>query len=222
VEPRGGSVHNTQFNLDALEHIGIPVVNRAVRLSPSAADRSYVDAVLTDAGLNGKILVAINTGGGWYTKRWAIDRFAALADRIVTGTGYAIILPWGPGQQEEVEALQGKMREHAFIPPPTTLMQLTALFERTAYVVSNDSGPMHIAAAAGSRVLGIFGPTRPELQGPYGAGNLTVRREGLECLGCNLTSCPIGNLCMTELTVDMVYAVFERLLQSPPPSGVRP
>jgi ADP-heptose:LPS heptosyltransferase len=222
VEPRGGSVHNTQFNLDALEHIGIPIVDRAVHLSPSAADRSYVDGFLTDAGLNGKTLVAINTGGGWYTKRWAIERFAALADRIAAGTGFAIVLPWGPGQKEEVEELQRVMRAHAFIPPPTTLMQLTALFERTAYVVSNDSGPMHIAAAAGSRVLGIFGPTRPELQGPYGEGNRTVRREGLACLGCNLTACTIGNLCMTELTVDAVHTAFQDLIQSPLPSVAHP
>jgi ADP-heptose:LPS heptosyltransferase len=222
VEPRGGSVHNTQFNLDALEHIGIPVVNRTVRLAPSADDRLYVDAFLNEAGLNGKTLVAINTGGGWYTKRWAIERFAALADRIAAGTGYAIVLAWGPGQKEEVEELRNAMHEHAFIPPPTTLMQLFALFERTAYVVSNDSGPMHIAAAAGSRVLGIFGPTRPQLQGPYGEGNLTVRREGLECLGCNLTACTIGNLCMTELTVDAVHAAFQRLMQSPQPSAARP
>ena len=65
VEPRGGSVHNSQFNLDALEHVGIPVVYRTVRLYPSADDRSSVDGFLAAAGLTGKTLVAINTGGGW-------------------------------------------------------------------------------------------------------------------------------------------------------------
>lgn len=213
AEPRGGSVHNTQFNLDALERIGIPIVDRAVHLFPSADDRSYVDAFLRDAGLAGATLVAINTGGGWYTKRWGIDRFALLADRIAAATGWRIILPWGPGQHDDVENVKSQMTAPAFIPPPTTLMQLTALFERTGWVVSNDSGPMHIAAAAGSRVLGIFGPTRPALQGPYGEGNLTVRREGLACLGCNLTSCTIGNVCMTDLSVDEVFDAFMRLTQ---------
>jgi ADP-heptose:LPS heptosyltransferase len=221
AEPRGGSVHNTQFNLDALERIGVPIIDRAVHLFPSVDDRAYAGGFLRDAGLDGATLVAINTGGGWYTKRWGIDRFAALADRIAVETGWKIILPWGPGQKEEVEALKALMKSPAFIPPPTTLMQLTALFERTGWVVSNDSGPMHIAAAAGSRVLGIFGPTRPELQGPYGAGNCTIRREGLGCLGCNLTSCTIGNVCMADLSVDEVFDAFTRLMRQPTSQSMR-
>ncbi len=100
------------------------------------------------------------------------------------------------------------------IPPATTLLQLAALFERCAFVVTNDSGPMHIAAASGSHVLGIYGPTRPELQGPYDTGHATVRREGLDCLGCNLTECPIGNICMTDLTVETVARAFQGLARS--------
>jgi ADP-heptose:LPS heptosyltransferase len=71
---------------------------------------------------------------------------------------------------------------------------------------------MHLAAAAGTHVLGIYGPTNPLLQGPYGEGHLVVRREGLDCLGCNLTSCPIGHPCMKELTVGMVLDAAERLI----------
>lgn len=222
AEPRGGSVHNTQFNLDALERIGIPVVSREVRLHPSAADRQFVQDVLAEAHLDGATLVALNTGGGWYTKRWPLERFAALGDRIAETTGWSVILPWGPGEGESVRAIRDRMRAAAFLPPPTTLMQLSALFERTAFVVSNDSGPMHIAAAAGARVLGIFGPTRPELQGPYGALNATVRREGLDCLGCNLTSCTIGNPCMQDLSVDAVFEAFRRMSSSPSPTAARP
>jgi ADP-heptose:LPS heptosyltransferase len=75
---------------------------------------------------------------------------------------------------------------------------------------------MHIAAAVGTPVLGIFGPTRPELQGPYGEANRTVRNESLGCLGCNLTSCPIGNPCMNDLSVDTVFTAFEELQRSNP------
>ncbi|MCC6398538.1 MAG: glycosyltransferase family 9 protein, partial [Bacteroidetes bacterium] len=216
VEPRGGGVHNTQFNLDALEAAGVPVTDRAIRMYPSDDDRRMVSQFLQSAGLEGKPLVGINIGGGWYTKRWPLDRFAALADRISAELGWRIVLPWGPGQREEVEQLRHLMRTPAVLPPATSLLQLAALFERCRYVVSNDSGPMHIAAASGSRVLGIYGPTRPELQGPYEAGHATVRREGLECLGCNLTKCTIGNLCMTELSVDTVFEAFRRLMQTTP------
>lgn len=214
VDPRGGVVHNTQFNLDALEAVGIPIVDRSIRLYPSDDDRRVIDQFLGSAGLQGKTLVALNASGGWYTKRWSIANFASLADHIVEKYHWPIILPWGPGQRPEVEQLRDTMRQTAVIPPATTLLQLAALFERCAYVVTNDSGPMHIAAASGSRVLGIYGPTRPELQGPYGTGHATIRREGLDCLGCNLTECTIGNICMTELSVEAVARAFEGLVRT--------
>jgi len=96
VEPRGGVVHNTQFNLDALEAVGIPVVDRSIRLYPSDDDRRMIDQFLGSAGLQGKTLVALNASGGWYTKRWSTANFAALADRIVSTTDGRASSPGGP------------------------------------------------------------------------------------------------------------------------------
>ena len=64
---------------------------------------------------------------------------------------------------------------------------------------------MHIAASMGTPTLGIFGPTRPFAQGPVGNNCTTIVKEGLDCLGCNLTTCKTGNKCMTDLSVDEVY-----------------
>lgn len=212
VPSRGDRVHNTQFNLDALDAIGIPIVDRAVPFRFAPEDAQYIDEFLLMQSPGGRPLIGINAGGGWYTKRWGLDQFAALADRIERRLGAAIVLPWGPGQLAEVEELGRMMAHHPLIPPPTTLPQLGALFRRCAFVVSNDSGPMHIAAAVGTPVLGIYGPTNPSLQGPYGSGHVVVRREGLKCLGCNLTKCPIGHPCMKELSLEMVWEAVERLL----------
>jgi ADP-heptose:LPS heptosyltransferase len=104
------------------------------------------------------------------------------------------------------------VKQAVVIPPATSLKQLGALLQRCSFVVSNDSGPMHLAAAVGTPVLGIFGPTNPLLQGPYGPQHMTVRKEGLDCLGCNLTKCPIGNICMTDLSVDDVMWSVNALL----------
>lgn len=216
VTPRGGEVHNSQFNLDALERIGVPVVDRTLRFHYGRGDVADVEAFLSAAGLDRAVLVGINAGGGWYTKRWHLSAFARLADRVHDRFGWTVVLPWGPGQRDEVETIARQMHAAPYIPPATSLPQLAALLARCAYVVSNDSGPMHITAAVGTPVLGIFGPTRPELQGPYGTQNVTVRKEPLDCLGCNLTSCPIGNPCMNELSVDAVFAAFEKLLQINP------
>lgn len=214
VSPRGGEVHNTQFNLDAIEAIGVDIQDRNTYFHVTPKDDEAADFFLRGAELGGRFIAGINTGGGWYTKRWGLDRFARLADLLVEQRGASVILLWGPGQKPDVESIQSMMKHKAFIPPETTLLQLGALLKRCSILVSNDSGPMHIAAAVGTPVLGIYGPTNPILQGPYGTNHVVVRNEKLECLGCNFTSCPIGHPCMKELTVDDVLNGVKLLLKT--------
>jgi ADP-heptose:LPS heptosyltransferase len=212
AEPRGDSVHNTQFNLDALSALGVPIQDRHIYFSFDDADARYVDSFWPPAFGGGSLVVGINSGGGWYTKRWGLDRFAGLADRLSEELGARIVLLWGPGQLPDAEEIRRRMVRDAFIPPATTLRQLGALIKRCSILVSNDSGPMHIGSAVGTPVLGIFGPTDPRLQGPYGENHLVVRNEGLDCLGCNLTACPIGHPCMLGLSVEPVLQAVRQLI----------
>lgn len=213
AEPRGARVHNTQFNLDALEAIGVAIQDRSIYFQFTPDDGAYVGAFLENAGVNRRFLVGVNTGGGWYTKRWGHDRYAELCDRIIDEYGATTVLTWGPCQHPEVEHIQSMMKCKPFIPPATTLKQLGALLKHCTCVISNDSGPMHIAAAVGTPVLGIYGPTSPILQGPFGEQHVTVSKDGLDCLGCNYTKCPIGHPCMLELSVDAVMDGFRQLLK---------
>ncbi len=213
VPPRGGDVHNTQFNLDAIEAIGVDIQDRNIYFHVTPNDDEVVGAVLKSEGLAGKFIAGINAGGGWYTKRWGLERFARLADLLIEQHKASVILLWGPGQKSDVESIQSMMKHKAFIPPETTLLQLGALLKRCSILISNDSGPMHIAAAVGTPVVGIYGPTNPILQGPYGSRHVVVRNETLECLGCNFTRCPIGHPCMRELSVDDVLNGVKRLLK---------
>ncbi len=211
VEPRGSSVHNTQFNLDALERIGIPIIDRSLHIVPGKHDEEKIEDFWRREIPVGVAVVALHSGGGWRTKRWPEERFAAVADKIQSQHGAAILLPWGPGEEPDVERIRSNMKTRAIIPPSTTLLELAALLRRCSLVVTNDSGPMHIAAAMGTPVVGIFGPTSPRLQGPYGAKATTVRNESLPCLGCNLVECPIGNPCMKELEVQTVLDAIREL-----------
>ena len=188
------------------------MVARTVQFSIPPADEAVVDNFLNAAFPHGALLIALNMGGGWYTKRWGLDHFAELAGTLIERYGASIVLPWGPGQMPDIEVVRSHMKHQPFIPPATTLPQLAALLKKCSVVISNDSGPMHLAAAVGTPVLGIFGPTSPTLQGPYGPGHVTVRKEGLVCLGCNLTSCPIGHPCMVELPVASVLEAVHNLL----------
>lgn len=211
VEPRGASVHNTQFNLDALERLGVPVTDRSLHIVPGSGAEERIAEFWQRTIPPGKSTVALHSGGGWQSKRWGVDHFAALADELQGQFGAAILLPWGPGEEGDVEQLQGRMQSKAIVPPATSLLELAALLRRCSLMVSNDSGPMHIAAAMGTPVVGIFGPTNPRLQGPYGAKTKTVRNESLDCLGCNLVVCPIGNPCMTRLPVQTVLEAIAQL-----------
>lgn len=214
VSPRGGEVHNVDFNLDVLRHFSIPIEPGLPDFPITQIHRQFAAGWLNEQGMTGKNLLGVNASGGWYTKKWGAGSFARLTDVIAERDGLMPLLFWGPGEQEDVKAIQGMMKSPSRLIPKTSLKEMGAFLESCSYLVSNDSGPMHIAAALGVPTLGIFGPTSPQLQGPYGTIHWVVRHEALDCLECNLTECPIGNICMSELTVETVYNSFRQLLQS--------
>ena len=211
IPPRGGEVHNVEFNLDALRGLEIPVPYRDPYFP---VDKSSMDLAADWIGqnkLDGKLLVGMNPSGGWYTKRWGLEHYARLGDLISERYNATIVLMWGPGEKEDALTIQAAMKKRSHLIPETTLKGLGAFLQHCAFVVSNDSGPMHIAAALMIPTLGIFGPTNPLLQGPYGTQHRWVRNEELDCLSCNLTKCPIGNVCMTRLEVEVVLKAFDQL-----------
>ena len=111
--------------------------------------------------LDGKHVVGLNPSGGWYTKRWGLEHYARLGDLVSQRYDASIILFWGPGEEEDARFIQQHMKLPSHVIPKTTLSQLGAIIHRCAFIVSNDSGPMHIAASLGIPTLGIFGPTNP-------------------------------------------------------------
>ncbi|MEK6570494.1 MAG: glycosyltransferase family 9 protein, partial [Bacteroidota bacterium] len=213
VPSRGGEVHNLEFNLDVLRPLGIEVIDRSIPFYIAREDEEYVEEFLFQNRLEHETIVALNPGGTWYTKQWGLRKFAELGDVLAEAYRAKIVLVWGPGEIEKAQRIQNLMRQPSFIPPPTTLKQLAALFKKCAFVVSNDAGPMHLAAVLGIPTLGIYGPTNPDYQGPIGEKNSWVRLNGLDCLGCNLTSCPIGHLCMERLSVDAVMRAVQNLVE---------
>jgi lipopolysaccharide heptosyltransferase II len=218
VEPRGDRVHNTQFNLDALAAIDVPIVDRNLHIVPSGADEARAEQILAETVPARRRIVALVVSGGWTIKRWPLDRFAELGDYLVGEFNAHVLLPWGPGEQGDVEQVRARMKGNATVLPATTLLEMASVLKRCSFVVANDSGPMHIAAAMGTPVLGIYGPTLPVLQGPYGDQHRTIRNERLTCLGCNRTTCPIGDPCMLELSVQEVLAAVRTLADK---SGLR-
>lgn len=214
VEPRGDRVHEVEFNLDALRALQIPIVSRQLHVAVDVESASFAAKFWREHNLEDRLVIGLNASGGWYTKRWPLENFAHLGDRLHRELNAVVLLLWGPGELEDMKTIAQNMQAPYLLAPSTNLKQLAALLSRLTLLVSNDSGPLHLAAAMDTRVVGIYGPTRPELQGPWGDGHETVVKTGLRCLGCNGVTCKIvTHDCMQQLGVEVVWQAVRRTLK---------
>lgn len=213
VRSRAATVHEAEFHLDALRALGIPIVSQKLRFPIDSASEAFAREFLIHHNfMNYVSLVGLNVYGGWEAKRWPLEKFAALADMLIKNCNAQILLFWGPGEKQYAQKVAQMMKRSAVLAPPTSLKQMGALMKHCQMVVSNDSGPMHIAAALNVPTVGIFGPTNAKLQRPYGRKNEVALKTSLECLACNQTRCA-HNSCMQLLTVEEVWDAVQRCLQ---------
>ena len=148
-------------------------------------------------------------------KRWPADRYAKLADRLIEEHGAEILLI-GSEQETDVATLvrAGMKRRLLDLTGKTRLAEAVALLSVADLVISNDTGPAHIAAALGRPTLVIFGPTNPLTTRPY-SSTATVVREPPDCAPCMLRDCPIDHRCMTAISVEEIVSRSVALLAVP-------
>jgi heptosyltransferase-2 len=156
--------------------------------------------------------VAINPGASFGTaKRWLPERFAAVGDLLAAG-GARVVLVGGPAERAIGEAIAAQMSAPArMLCGRTTLPELVGVLSAMRMLVTNDSGPMHVAAALGIPVVAVFGPTDWRETHPVGDAHRVVR-EPVHCSPCRLRECPIDHRCMRRVTVDRVLAEAGALL----------
>jgi lipopolysaccharide heptosyltransferase I len=194
-----------------LDAIGIPSGDIEYNLPVRAEDRELVDRLLLQHDIrNFKLLVAINPVAKWDTKLWANSSFAELADRLVRQYGAKVVFTGSQPDHIAIQDIISRMEtEAANLAGKTTLMTLAALYEKTDFIVSTDTGPMHIAAALGKPVVGLFGPTAPWRTGPFGSVHQVIRAE-LECNPCFRRKCDTVD-CMAQIRVEQVLAGVQKL-----------
>ena len=129
-------------------------------------------------------------------------RYGAVMRRISEETGAAVMVLWGPGEEEEARQLREMGGDRAVLACPTTVSQLLSLLKRTDLYIGGDTGVMHLAALAGVPVVAIFGPTDHLVNGPFGDGH-TIVRKALPCSPCRDKSCKSLE-CLREISVDDV------------------
>ncbi|WP_455245761.1 lipopolysaccharide heptosyltransferase II [Petrachloros mirabilis] len=182
------------------------------------SDHEHVDRLLRLSGLApGARWVAMTIAARWPTKRWPASSFAALADRLNTEGSGPVLFLGGPDERADVAAVKSMMKTNAIdLAGALPIEYLPALLGKAAALITNDSGPMHIAAAVGTPVVALFGPTSPVRTGPYGPGHRVLTHE-ISCRPCFRRSCANEQrlACLTNITPDQAAAAFRSLQHRP-------
>jgi lipopolysaccharide heptosyltransferase I len=201
--------HVVDRNLAVARAAGLSQLRREFPLAvpmPGGAVARALDAL-------GARYAVMNPGAAWPNKRWPADRFGALAARVHARHGLVSLVLWGPGEEalaDEVVCVAGAAAVRA---PRTTLHDLVAVLARASLVVAGDTGPMHLAAALGRPVVGLFGPTDPQRNGPWGSGDTWVSRSD-RCECSHKRQCLARQWCLGDVRVDEVEEAVNRRLAS--------
>lgn len=200
--------HALLRNLLLLDAVGIPAGLVEYRIPVTPADRAAVAELLAGEDTP---LMAINPMAQWNTKLWRNREFARLADRLVREHGMRVVFTGGAEDVAMVADIQRRMTAASLnLAGKTSLTMLAALLEMSVCLVTTDTGPMHLAAAVGTPVVALFGPTAPWRTGPYGHGHQVIR-TGTGCSPCFKRHCRFGDRhCMTGISVPDVMAALRR------------
>ncbi|MFT3828050.1 MAG: lipopolysaccharide heptosyltransferase I [Chitinophagaceae bacterium] len=198
--------HVVHVNLGLLERLGIRTTDPEFALD--APRSAAVDAIVGEAG---RPFALLNTGAAWPNKRWPPSRLAELARQLHARDGLRSIVLWGPGERALAEEVVAGAGGAALIAPQTTIADIAGLASEAAVMVSGDTGPTHIASALGTPLVGIYGPTRPERNGPLGADDEAVSRAAV-CQCHHLRQCRLDRMCLLDIDVPEVLAAVERRL----------
>ncbi len=221
VVPFAWLMHDLERNLALTSALGTapaPGARESRYVAPPPVSEKLAKA-LADAGAGPSArLAGVHPGSAWNTKRWLPERFAELCRRL-RAEGYTPVLVGGPGDAA-LSAGIAKDSGAADLVGKTSLEDLKALMGRFAVFVTNDSGPMHLAAASGVPVVAIFGATTRELGFfPYGPGHQVLEAD-LACRPCGLhgaRECPEGHfLCMKLITVDQAMGAVRAAVKGVP------
>jgi len=209
-------IHALERSLRLLEAAGVPRVPVEYRFPIDATARGTVGLLLERNGIAaGAPLVAIHPMTRWPTKLWYEERFASVADAL-QASGVQVIFTGGAADQEALDRIGGAMTARMIrTDGEGGLKALAALYERCRVVLSTDTGPMHIAAAVGTPVVALLGPTAPNRTGPYGPGHV-VLRAGVPCSPCFSKTCVAREVepmaCMNRITVGEVLRAVQGVL----------
>ncbi len=223
IDPEVRQVHQIYYYLNMLAAVGLlpPALWRNTDYRPSIAvgvretDRAEAREKLRGEGiLPGQLVVGLNPGAYYGSaKRWLSERYAAVADKLAAAFHARIVIFGSANERILADEVAARMTQPPIIlAGQTSLGQFMGLLCQCSLLITNDSGPMHLAAALDVPQLAIFGSTSEVATGPVNC-RAEVIKEPVECNPCFLRECPIDFRCMTGITVDRVLNAAAKKLE---------
>jgi heptosyltransferase-1 len=202
--------HVIYKNLSLLNTLGINQSEIKFPYFLGKTDKEFASLCIKRLKL--KSFAIINPGAGWFCKQWDIAKYAALADILVKKYNLNVLISWGPGEKKLASQLIAAMKYDGIVLFPTSILQLAALIERASLFIGSDSGPLHLATALRTPVVGILGPTDPERNGSFIPDDIIVSKR-LECSPCYKKNCDKPH-CMESISLDEIVAAVDKRLSS--------
>jgi ADP-heptose:LPS heptosyltransferase len=196
--------------------LGITVPHDARQFSfPIAVNPDEENAAIAAAAdANGGNYAILNPGGGWPTKLWSADRFGKLADALWSSYGLTSLVTYGPGEEALADAVRRSAETGKARPVDLSLKSFYALAKNARVYVGGDTGPTHLAVAAGAPIVGLFGPTEWWRNGSPRPEDVCVERTDIDCrVDCHRRSCSKW-ICM-DIEVARVFRAVEKRLAQP-------
>jgi len=204
--------HEVEFNLFPLQYMGIPVRTRELVWRVSVEEHELAQRIWRDLGFSeDELVVGLIPTGGFPSKKWPLSYWRELT-LLPSLRDVRFLVFWG-NEAERQDALEIARDSggRIMIEPPGKLRKSAALMQLCSCFVGNDSGPLHIATAHGKPVVALYGPTKPESQGPWGDKASVLQVDDVEAVCCRRVDCP-DPVCMKGIAPARVAAALQQQL----------
>jgi heptosyltransferase-1 len=207
VNPRGP--HKVDHNLTLVESAGAAKSEPRYPIAVRPEEESEVARELEKHSL--KDFFVMSPGGGWRSKCWPPERYGQLHAKILARYGWRGVIGFGPGEEGLAAEVVSAAGDSAPVAIPMGLGPLIALLRRAKFLVSADTGPLHLACALGVPVVGLYGPTDPSRNGPFSAEDVVVRN--LRLAETDYRRGKMYARSMLSISVEQVFEAVQRRLE---------
>lgn len=195
-----------------LKNVGLDTDGAKLEMYLEEEDLAFREGFLREKGVGDKdLLIGLNPGAAVYSRRWPMERFAEIGNGLTEEFNAKVIIFGSPREKELVKKVSNLMKYKPLEFYEAALRQLAVLIERCNLFITNDTGPMHMAAAMGTPIIAIFGSVLKNLSLPFASDHIALQAD-LPCIPCGRFYCEELN-CLKSITVEEVLASCRKILE---------